>query len=224
MSKKTTIILITIIALIFISGGVYLWQSQEKESSLESMDYIQIKDTPEGKIVENTKEGISMKVPDGWEVNQFINDNKDLELRKFGSGQYTETGEFIESGLVDGIILDVYIADNPKKLKIEELVNGCPVMVTKEGGKEIKKSEIECKLSYETVDDIKVSKRISKVTGEGEDESGNPIFVDNAKRVEISFTKDKKIYTFSCKVVGENYENYSQECEEIIKDKIKNEF
>ncbi len=80
MSKKTTIILITIIALILIGGGVYLWQSQEKESSLESMDYIQIKDTPEGKIVENTKEGISMKVPDGWEVQLPTNEQEPISF------------------------------------------------------------------------------------------------------------------------------------------------
>jgi len=70
MQKKTTILIIVII-LFLIGGGVYWWwENQEKEpkTSLEPVDYIQIKETPEGKIVENTKEGVSMKVPEGWEV------------------------------------------------------------------------------------------------------------------------------------------------------------
>ncbi len=95
MSKKTTIILITIIALIFISGGVYLWQSQEKESSLESMDYIQIKDTPEGKIVENTKEGISMKVPEGWKVELPTSEQESVSFYSSEIVQGEEGEEFM---------------------------------------------------------------------------------------------------------------------------------
>jgi len=93
--QKKTIIFIIISVLLLISGGVYLWWSQEKESSLTSVDYIQIKDTPEGKIVENTKEGVSMKVPEGWEVQLPTNEQEPVSFYSPEVVQGEEGEEFM---------------------------------------------------------------------------------------------------------------------------------
>jgi hypothetical protein len=85
--QKKIIVSIIIIILLLVAGGVYYWWwgSQEKEPSLEPVDYIQIKETPEGKIVENTKEGVSMKVPEGWEVELPTNKENPVNFYIFGA-------------------------------------------------------------------------------------------------------------------------------------------
>jgi len=216
MDKKIFIFIVVIVFLIFASGVFYWWQKGRGPQGLDS--YIVVKETPEGKIVENTKKKISMKVPKGWEVNKFLSEDKDLEIRKFGPDQKTETQ------LIDGMVIDFYLGDNPTDLSIEKFVNSCPLFIEQKGNKEIKKSEIDCELTYEIIGNKKISRRISKVIGEGQDENGNPIFLNNARELQISFTNNKKVYNFTCTAAGTKYKEYIQECERVIKDKIKNEF
>ena len=166
-------------------------------------DYIFVEETPEGKIVKNTKKGISMKIPDGWEANEFIFD-KDLEIRKFGPGQV------IETELVDGIVIDLYAKENPNSLSIREWVLSNTARSLEE-------------LILEKMGDKEIVKTIDKVES-GLDEYGNSIFIENAQNIGISFTKDKKVYRFSCIAVDPQYKKYTQKCEKIIKDKIQNEF
>ena len=62
INKK--IIFSLIIVLILIVGGFFWWwQGREIKGSPE--DYV-IKETEEGKIVENKKAGLTVKVPEGW--------------------------------------------------------------------------------------------------------------------------------------------------------------
>ena len=81
MEKKIIILIIVIFVLILGVGGFfYLWQGRmaqkakeiekreevAEEKVIETFGDIVVKETPKGKIVENKKEGISMKVPEGW--------------------------------------------------------------------------------------------------------------------------------------------------------------
>jgi len=61
--NKKIIFSLIIIILLPIAGGVFCWQNREIKGSPE--DYV-VKETPEGKIVENKKAGLTVKVPEGW--------------------------------------------------------------------------------------------------------------------------------------------------------------
>ena len=61
MKKKIVISIVVI--LILVGGGFFWWQGREIKGSPE--DYI-IKETEEGKFVENKKAGLTVKVPEGW--------------------------------------------------------------------------------------------------------------------------------------------------------------
>lgn len=68
MNKKIVIFIIVLI-LFFIAGGVFWWwQGREIKGSPE--DYI-IKETPEGKIVENKRAGLKVKAPEWWEEQKI---------------------------------------------------------------------------------------------------------------------------------------------------------
>jgi len=70
--KKKFIILIVIVLILVAGGGFFWWQNRETpiekweaaEVSPEE-DYI-IKETPEGKVVENKKMGLSYEIPKDW--------------------------------------------------------------------------------------------------------------------------------------------------------------
>ena len=67
MNKKIAIFVI-ILVLLLIAGGVFWWwENREIKGSPD--DYV-IKEIAEGKIVENKKAGLTVKVPNGWEVER----------------------------------------------------------------------------------------------------------------------------------------------------------
>ena len=61
--NKKIVIPIIIVVLILVGGGFFWWQWREIKGSPD--DYV-IKETAEGKIVENKKAGLTVKVPEGW--------------------------------------------------------------------------------------------------------------------------------------------------------------
>jgi len=67
MRKK--IIISVIIVLILVAGGFFWWR-QNREIKGNPDDYV-IKETEEGKIVENKKAGLTVKVPEGWEAKKM---------------------------------------------------------------------------------------------------------------------------------------------------------
>jgi len=78
MNKKI-IFGVIIVLLLLLLGGVFWWQQEkefpqkkiiQKRIPIDSAEY-EIKDTPEGKIVENKKEGLIVKVPEGWIVKKY---------------------------------------------------------------------------------------------------------------------------------------------------------
>ena len=69
MKKKIIISIFVILFLILVAGGGFFWwQRREIKGSPE--DYA-IKETAEGKIVENKKAGLTVKVPEGWEAKKM---------------------------------------------------------------------------------------------------------------------------------------------------------
>lgn len=75
MNKK--FLPIVILVLLLVVGGVFWWrQTQEtppeeweKAEYSKSEDYV-VKETAEGKIVENKKAGLSFRIPEGWRVEK----------------------------------------------------------------------------------------------------------------------------------------------------------
>ena len=243
MKKKISIFIIIIFVLILGGGLFYWWQSQkiqepeeaeeippqekpEQKKIIERFGDVVVKETPEGKIVENEKEGISMKVPDGWEVNTHTSEDIILQLRKFGPNQTLDTE------LQDGMILNVYIDNNPQNLDIEEWITKRETELPEEvqksqnEGVEIEIIDLDGELTYEEIGDKKVGKTKNKVVS-GTDEYDKPVFIEDSEEISMSFVSailNNQVVTLSCISVGPNYQNYSRECEEIMRSKIKNEF
>jgi len=105
MKKEIIILIIVIFILSLIGGGIfYLWQGQRAQKSreteeeekvieekvVETFGDIVVKETPEGKIVENEKEGISIEVPDGWEIQLPTNNQEPVS---FYSPELVQGGE-----------------------------------------------------------------------------------------------------------------------------------
>ena len=61
--NKKVIFIFIIVLLLIVGGFFWWWQGREIKGSPE--DYV-IKETAEGKIVENKKAGLTVKVPEGW--------------------------------------------------------------------------------------------------------------------------------------------------------------
>ena len=67
LNKK--VIFVFIFVLILVAGGLFFWwQNRETKGSID--DYV-IKETAGGMIVENKKAGLSIKVPDDWEIKKI---------------------------------------------------------------------------------------------------------------------------------------------------------
>lgn len=82
MKKKIVFSLIGILILLIAAGGFFWWQEsgkklrefekyrQEMETIYASpKDYV-VKETAEGKFIENEKDGLTVKVPQGWRVEK----------------------------------------------------------------------------------------------------------------------------------------------------------
>jgi len=240
MKKKIIISIVIVVILIAIAGGFfYWWQGQKtkeireqkveeppeepEEKVIESFGDIIVKETPKGKIVENKKESISMKVPEGWEVNTHTSEDVIFEIRKFGPNQILDTE------LQDGMILSLYIFDNSEGLNIKDWIEirkeEVPEEIKKdiEEGIEVNIIEVGEDLTFEEIGNKIIARTISKIPITT-DEYNNPIFLEDAERISISFASGSQIFSFECQVAGPNYKDYSRECEEIMKDKIQNEF
>ena len=68
MVKKRKLIILPIILLVLIFGGIFYWQNREIKGSPE--DYV-IKEIGSKVFVENKRAGLTVQVPDGWEVKKI---------------------------------------------------------------------------------------------------------------------------------------------------------
>ncbi len=69
MTKKIVISIIVILLLILAVGGFFYWWNHRQIRG--SVDDFVIKETSEGKIIENKKAGLTIKAPEGWEVKKM---------------------------------------------------------------------------------------------------------------------------------------------------------
>lgn len=113
MAKKIVVLIIVILFLV--AGGFFWWQDREIKGTSE--DYI-IKETAEGKIVENKKAGLTIKVPEGWEAKKIevregsvVIDTLDIEGKKWN--------EMVVPPLIKGCGIEISIAY--KKMNFEEI-------------------------------------------------------------------------------------------------------
>lgn len=99
MSRKFAILIIIVI-LLLILGGVFWWLERGKLMGERNIiefeppqNYI-IKETSEGKIVENKKAGLSFKVPDDWKIaiNEYKKGEGIVEIFTSEPDFYTNTG------------------------------------------------------------------------------------------------------------------------------------
>jgi len=114
MTKKIIFLIIAI--LVFGAGGFFWWQGREIKGSPE--DYV-IKETAEGKIVENKKAGLKIKVPEGWI-------EKNIEIEGGPIGFYSPDAEGynpnrIEPPLKKGCLIEVATAYNFQFKNLEEI-------------------------------------------------------------------------------------------------------
>lgn len=97
-------------------------------STTSSSDYI-IKETPEGKIVENQKEGLSFKLPDGWIVQEPTSIEEPLQLiSPENKITYSEEGVFkievyIRKEKIDLVTLKNKLIADLKLIEGSEILN-----------------------------------------------------------------------------------------------------
>jgi len=67
LNRKVVFIFVVVLILCVV-GGFFWWQNREIKGS--QADYV-VKETAEGKIVENKKAGLTVEVPEGWEIKKM---------------------------------------------------------------------------------------------------------------------------------------------------------
>jgi len=90
MNKK---IIFSLIVILVLAGGGFFWWWQGREIKGSPEDYV-IKETAEGKFVENKRAGLTVKVPEGWEAKkvEFLEEgsiviqSSDIEGEDRGNG------------------------------------------------------------------------------------------------------------------------------------------
>lgn len=74
MSKKIIVSLIVILVLFILGGGFFWWWQKERETErifVPVKDYA-IQETSEGKFIENKKNNLKFKIPEGWKVEMGV--------------------------------------------------------------------------------------------------------------------------------------------------------
>ncbi len=113
--NKKIIFIFGVILILCAAGGFFWWQNREIKGS--PADYV-VKGTAEGKIVENKKAGLVVKVPDDWEEKKtevsegsmvFYSPDTEGEIRN----------EILSPPLKGGCIIETSVVY--KKMNFEEL-------------------------------------------------------------------------------------------------------
>jgi len=100
---KKIIFLIVIVLILVVGGGFFWWQKREIKGSPK--DYV-IREMPEGKIVENKRAGLTVKVPAGWDARKME----------------------IEEGAVNFYSPDIDIESREEKIVLP-IKNGCLIQI-----------------------------------------------------------------------------------------------
>jgi len=114
LNKK--VIFILVIVLLLVAGGVFWWQ-RDKEIKGSPADYV-IKETPEGKIVENKRAGLTIKVPEEWEVKKIEAEEGSVAFY-FPNTKGEQRNEIISPPLKNGCIIETSVVY--KEMNFEEI-------------------------------------------------------------------------------------------------------
>jgi len=191
--NKKIVFLIIIILLLIIAGGVFWWW-QKRAIKGSPADYV-IKETAEGKIVENKKAGLTVKVPDGWEVKRvdFIEEGSivmqslDIEGEDGGNG-------IVDPPLREGCGIETVVTY--KKLSLEEI---------KKGAEEVHWMLIPTLDEFEK---ITVNNK-EALENKWESKSKGPM-------ISIYIPIDNKVYTFTLTWAQEEKERCTQEFNKFL--------
>jgi hypothetical protein len=98
MKKNIVILVVSIIVLAIVGGGFYWWWQNQPQN------YIVVKKTAGGQLVTNKKEGVSMTVPEGWQIEKPTTKEGSISFYSPETSQQKETGDIeygckIESGM-----------------------------------------------------------------------------------------------------------------------------
>jgi len=117
MSKKIKIIIpVVIILLVLIAGGIFWWQWKKefpKMKTINEREFVdsaeyEVIETPEGKIVENKKERLAIKVPEDWTVKKYGGEvdllSPETEFDQYGGISFKSVKEKGACGLAIQII------------------------------------------------------------------------------------------------------------------------
>ncbi len=105
--NKKVIFIFGIILILLAAGGLFFWW-QNREIKGNPADYV-IKETAEGKIVENKKAGLTVKAPEGWGVEKvefeegainFYSPNTKAELQEGKIVLPVKNGCLIQTNIV----------------------------------------------------------------------------------------------------------------------------
>jgi len=188
MPKKQKLIILAIIILVLVGGGLFYWQNREIKGSPE--DYV-IKETSAGVFVENKKAGLTVKVPEGWEVQKIkfsegsiVFYTPDVEERWLNELIPLESGCGIETAVVY------------KKMNFEEII------------KEIKDIHTGLGIKSEEFEEITINNRQalkntfdSVVIGSG---------------INVCFSNKNKLYSFGVCWVPSEKEKCVQEFDKFL--------
>jgi len=154
-----------------------------------------VTETEKEKLVKNTREGLEIKVPKDWQVVKQIKGENKMKIFWYGPKQGQNTY------LLDGLIFEINCYKNKQNLSLKKWVE-------KEGGKNTKEVKINNQKFIKTIENLSLSK--------------DKIETENGQVVSYFFKRNNnQICKASCTVAGDNYLNYSQECENRVFQELK---
>ena len=113
--NRKVVFIFGVILILCGAGGFFWWQNREIKGSPE--DYI-IKETAEGKIVENKKAGLTVEVPEGWEIKKMETEEGSMVIHTLGV-EGKNWNEMVVPPLTKGCGIDVSVVY--KRMDFEEI-------------------------------------------------------------------------------------------------------
>jgi len=191
MDRKFTIFVIVL--LLLAAGGVFWWWSTKEEETEEGETFYEIefakeytiRDTSEGKVVENKEEGFFAMVPDGWVVKQYAE-----ELVLFSPEiEFNEHGDFILESAKEkggcGVSIEI------KKCKKVDPEIETDAEVLRHLIAEIKENPIETETKKQRVVMIDNKSALEKIT----------LQKGEVKYILVEIPVDNIVYSFSTGVI-----------------------
>ena len=196
--ERKLIILIIIVLLLAAGGGVfYCLELQEKRPEKvlirEAVKYPTeeewvIKETPEGKIVENEKAGLKVRVPEGWKAEKTEIGRDEWIVNCFTPDMEVDQNNILKKGCGIGVIVEYNKDDS-------EYIRGY-----------LNNSEY---LQAEGIEVIEVSGHLASKESLGK----NPVVGES---IAVQVPVENKVYVFDTLLIPNEKERCSQEFEKFL--------